>query len=64
MRCGVDCRLGLDPALLWLWYRLATVALIRPLTWEPPYAVGEALKRKKERKSRMLFFIVLTVMKL
>ena len=25
-----------DPALLWLWYRTAAVALIRPLAWEPP----------------------------
>ena len=34
-----------DLALLWLWYRLAAVALIRPLAWEPPYAAGVALKR-------------------
>ena len=27
-----------DPALLWLWFRPAVVALIRPLAWEPPYA--------------------------
>jgi len=28
------------------------IALIRPLGWEPPYAMGAALKRpkKKERK--------------
>ena len=41
-----------DPALLWLWCRLATIAQIRPLVWEPPYAVRTALKRqrKKERK--------------
>ena len=26
---------------------VATVALIRPLAWEPPYAVGAALKREK-----------------
>ena len=35
-----------DPVLLWLWCRLAATALIRPLAWEPPYAVGVALKRK------------------
>ena len=29
-------RCRLDPALLWLWCRLAAVALIRPLAWEPP----------------------------
>ena len=26
-----------DPALLWLWRRLAATALIQPLAWEPPY---------------------------
>ena len=35
-----------DPTLLWLWRRLPATALIRPLAWEPPYAVGAALKRK------------------
>ena len=39
---------GLDPALLWLWRRLAAVALIQPLAWELPYALGAALKRKKD----------------
>ena len=36
------CRLhvALDPMLLWLWCRLATAALIRPLA----YAAAEALK--------------------
>ena len=34
--------------MLWLWHRLAAVASIRPLAWEPPpYAVGAALKSKK-----------------
>ena len=27
-----------DPALLWLWCRPASVALIQPLALEPPYA--------------------------
>ena len=39
-----------DPLLLWLWCRLAAVAPIRPLTWEPPYAMDAALKAKKERR--------------
>ena len=30
-----------DPVLLWLWCRPAAVALIRPLAWEPPYAMGQ-----------------------
>ena len=33
-----------------LWCRLAAVALIQPLTWEPPYAAGSALKRQKTTK--------------
>ena len=48
MSCGVARRLGLDPALLWLWRRPAAVAMIRPLAWEFPYAVGAALKRQKK----------------
>ena len=45
--CGVGRRCGLDPVLLWLWHRLAAVALIGTLAWEPPYATGTALKRQK-----------------
>ena len=30
-----------------LWWRPAAVDPIRPLAWEPPYARGAALKRKK-----------------
>ena len=41
-------RHGLDLTLLWLCCRLAAVAPIGPLAWEPPYAMGEALKRKKK----------------
>ena len=33
-----------DPVLLWLWCRLAAVAPILPLAWEPTYASGVALK--------------------
>ena len=58
MSCGVGCRLSSDPALLWLWGRLAAVALfqplalIRPLAWEPPNATGVALKSQKKAKNR------------
>ena len=45
MSCGVDCRHGSDPVLLWLWCRPAAAALIQSLAWEPPYALGSALKR-------------------
>ena len=49
MSCGVGRSHSLDLMLLWLWYRPAAVAVIRPLAWELPYAVGAALKRKKNR---------------
>ena len=39
-----------DLVLLWLWCRLAATAVIRPLAWEPPYAVDAALKRQKNKK--------------
>ena len=51
MSCGVGRRRGSDPVLLWLWCRLADVALIGPLAWEPPYAMGGALK-KQTKKSK------------
>ena len=50
--CSVGHRCGSDPALLWLWYRLAAAALIRPLAWELPYATGAALKRPKKGKKK------------
>ena len=50
--CSVGLRLGSDPALLWLWCRLAAVALIQPLAWELPYAVGVALRRPKKKKKK------------
>ena len=52
MSCGIGCRHVSDPALLWLWCRLAAVAHIGPLSWEPPCSVGAALKRKKEKKGK------------
>ena len=48
--CGVGCRGGSDPALLWLWCRPAATAPIRLLAWEPPHASGTALKRQKAKK--------------
>ena len=41
-RCGVGRTQNSDPAWLWLWRRLAAVALTGPLAWEPLHAVGEA----------------------
>ena len=48
MSCDIGHRRGLSLVLLWLWCRSAAVAPIRPLAWEPPYAVGAALKRQKD----------------
>ena len=50
MGCGVGHRHGSEPALLWLWCRLAAVALICTLAWEPPYAAGVALKKRPKKK--------------
>ena len=56
MSCGVGHRCGSDLALLWLWlwHRLATVTLIRPLAWEPPYAMGSAVKKDKRQKKEFI----------
>ena len=50
--CGVGCRLSMDPVLLWLKHSLAAAALIGPLAWELPHAVGAALKRQKQTKNK------------
>ena len=53
MSCSVGHRRGLDPVFLlpWLWCRLEARALIQPLAWEPPHAVGAALKTNKQTKN-------------
>ena len=38
-----------DPALLWLWRRLAAAAPIRHLACEFPYAMDATLKRQKKK---------------
>ena len=43
-------RRGSDLTLQWLWCGPAAVALIRSLSWDPPYAVGTALKKGKKIK--------------
>ena len=45
-----------DPALLCLWHRPAATVLIRPLPWEPPYAMGTALKNTHTQKSPLSLF--------
>ena len=49
MTCGVGRSLSWDPTLLWLWHRLAAVALIEPLAWELAYAAGAAQKSKNKQ---------------
>ena len=53
MSCGEGCRRSSDPALLWLWYKLAATGPIRPLAWEPPYASGVALEYGKKKTKKV-----------
>ena len=60
MSYGVVCRCDLDPALLCLWRRPVAPALIRLLVWEPPHAMGAALKKDKATviyKIKLEFYI-------
>ena len=53
MSCDVGHRQGSDPKL-WLWCRLAAIALTQPLAWQFPYAhmpwVQPLKKQKKTKK--------------
>ena len=55
MSCGVGCRCGSDPVLLWLWCRPVATVPIRPLAWEPSYAAGAALEKAKRQKKKNTF---------
>ena len=48
MSCGIGCRFGSDPTLLWLWCRLAAAVQNGPLAWELPYAAGGDLEGHKK----------------
>ena len=52
MSCGIGDRHGSDPTFLWLWRRPAAIALIRPLAWKPPCAMGAALEKTKRQKDK------------
>ena len=54
MSCGIGCRHGWDPALLWLWSRLAATAPIRSLAWELPYAVGVGLEKWEKKRINLI----------
>ena len=50
MSCGVGRRGSSDPPWLWLCWRPAAVAQIGLQAWEPPYAMGSALKKNNNNK--------------
>ena len=50
--CDVGWRHGSDPALLWLWLWLVAIAPIRPLAWEPQYAMGSSPRKGKKTKNK------------
>ena len=61
MSCGVGCRCGSDPTLLWLWHRPVAIAPTGPLAGESPYAARaaqEIAKRQKKKKKRLLNIII------
>ena len=49
--CGLVCKYGLDPMLLWLWHKPTTGAPIQPLAWEFTYAMGATIKKEKRKKT-------------
>ena len=57
--CGVGHRCGLDPVLLWLWHRLAAVALILiPNVVTSIYHMcGPKSKKKKKEMKRYPVFM-------
>ena len=63
MSYSVGRRHGSDPELLWLWHRPEAMALIQPLAWESPYAVGAAQEIAKIQKKSLnlmclIFFVI------
>ena len=66
MSCSVGRRHSWDPVLLWLWRRLAATTPIRPLAWEPPYAVvaaQELAKRQKKKSIKITIDIITSLIK-
>ena len=52
LSCSADHSYGSDPALLWLWCRLAAAAPMRPLAWKHPHVTGSAPKCKNKRTNK------------
>ena len=61
MSCGVGCRHGSDPELLWLWCRPVATAPIRSLAWEPPCAAEAALEKAKRQKKKKKYIAIETI---
>ena len=60
----VEChRCGSYLVVLWLCARLAAVASVQPLAWEPPYAEGAAVKRPREIERKMEAFYKMNLLK-
>ena len=51
--CRELCRLQIDLGPVWLCLWLAAIAPIGPLAWEPPCAMGTALKKQKAKKKKI-----------
>ena len=58
MSCGVGRRHSSDPTLLWLWCRAVATALIRPVAWEPPYALGAAQEKGKKTNKQKTWILI------
>ena len=58
MSCDVGLGCGSDSMLLWLWQRLAVVALMQSLGWEPPYAMGTALKKQNNNNNNNMYIYI------
>ena len=61
LSCGVGCRCGSDPALVWFWRRPVAAALIRPLAWESPCAAGAALEKAKTHTHTNVYSVPLSI---
>ena len=61
MSCGVGCRCGSDPALLWLWCRPAAAVVIWPPSLQLPYAPGVTLHPPQKKDGMFFLFLKRTL---
>ena len=50
---------GIAVALAWAGSNSLATAVIRPLAWEPPCAMGAALKRQKQKNKQKSYMVLL-----